>query len=92
MTANFAPAVYLLCLASSAICAFMLSRSFRRSPSGLLFWSAACFWLLSANNLLLVLDLVVFPKGVDLSIPRALLSVAAVTTLLFGFVWNGEGE
>lgn len=88
MAPNFAPAVYLLCLASSAICAFMLSRSFRRSPSGLLFWSAACFWLLSANNLLLVLDLIVLPNT-DLSIPRALLSVAAVATLLFGFVWNG---
>lgn len=91
MTANFAPAVYLLCLASSAICAFMLSRSFRRSPSGLLFWSAACFWLLSANNLLLVMDLIVLPNA-DLSIARALISVAAVVTLLFGFVWNGEGE
>lgn len=89
---NFAPAVYLLCLASSAVCAFMLSRSFRRAPSGLLFWSAACFWLLSANNALLVLDLIVLPKSIDLSIPRALVSVAAVVTLLFGFVWNGEGE
>ena len=91
MATNFAPAVYLLCLASSAICAFMLSRSCRRSPSSLLFWSAACFWLLSANNLLLVLDLIVLPN-IDLSIARALLSVAAVATLLFGFVWNGEGE
>ena len=91
MAINFAPAVYLLCLASSAICAFMLSRSCRRSPSGLLFWSAVCFWLLSANNLLLVLDLIVLPN-IDLSIARALLSVAAVATLLFGFVWNGEGE
>lgn len=89
---NFAPAVYLLCLASSLVCAWMLSRSFRRAPSGLLFWSAACFWLLSANNLLLVLDLIVFPTSVDLAIPRGLLSVAAVATLLFGFVWNGEGE
>ena len=59
--------------------------------SGLLFWSAACFWLLSANNLLLVLDLIVLPN-MDLAVPRALLSVAAVATLLFGFVWNGDGE
>lgn len=90
MTQYFAPAVYLLCFVASAICAYMLSRSFRRAPSGLLFWSAACFWLLAANNLLLVLDLLVFLP--DLAIPRLLLSLAAVSTLLFGFIWNGEEE
>ena len=90
MTQYFAPAVYLLCFVASAICAYMLSRGFRRGPSGLLFWSAACFWLLAANNLFLVLDLLVFLP--DLAIPRLLLSLAAVTTLLFGFIWNGEEE
>jgi hypothetical protein len=85
----FAPAVYLLCFVASAICAFLLSRGFRRTPSPLLFWSAACFWLLTANNLLLVLDLLVFLP--DLTIPRLLLSLAAASTLLFGFIWNGEG-
>lgn len=90
MTQYFAPAVYLLCFVASAICAYMLSRSFRRAPSGLLFWSAACFWLLAANNLLLVLDLLAYLP--DLAIPRLLLSLAAVCTLLFGFIWNGAEE
>ena len=90
MSQYFAPAVYLLCFVASAICAYLLSRSFRRVPSALLFWSATCFWLLTANNLLLVLDLLVFLP--DLAIPRLLLSLAAVTTLLFGFIWNGDGE
>ncbi len=90
MTQYFAPAVYLLCFVASVICAYMLSRSFRRAPNGLLFWSAACFWLLAANNLLLVLDLLVYLP--DLAIPRLLLSLAAVCTLLFGFIWNGAEE
>lgn len=90
MAKYFAPAVYLLCFVASAICAYMLSRSFRRAPSGLLFWSAACFWLLAANNLLLVLDLLAYLP--DLAIPRLLLSLAAVCTLLFGFIWNGAEE
>jgi hypothetical protein len=49
-----------------------------------------CFLLLAANNLLLVLDLVVFPTTVDLSVPRGLLSLAAVTVLLYGFIWDAE--
>ena len=85
MSQYFAPAVYLLCFLASTVCAVMLGRSFHRTRAGLLFWSALCF-------LLLVLDLIVFPGSVDLAVPRALLSLAAVATLLFGFIWNGEGE
>lgn len=89
MSSYFAPAVYLLCFLASTICAVMLGRNFARTRTSLLFWSAACFWLLAANNLVLVLDLVALPQ-VDLAIPRVVLSLAAVSTLLFGFVWNGE--
>lgn len=92
MSHYFAPAVYLLCFLTSTICAVMLGRSFHRTRASLLFWSAACFLLLAINNLLLVLDLIVFPESVDLAIPRAVVSAAAVGTLLFGFIWNGEGE
>lgn len=90
MSENFAPAVYLLCFFTSTICAVMLGRSFHRTRAKLLFWSALCFLLLAVNNLLLVLDLVVFPSSVDLGIPRGLVSLAAVVTLLFGFIWGAE--
>lgn len=90
MTHYFAPAVYLLCFLASTICAVMLGRSFRRTRTRLLFWSAMCFLLLAANNLLLVLDLVVFSTTLDLSVPRGLLSLAAVTVLLYGFIWDAE--
>jgi hypothetical protein len=91
MSQYFAPAVYLLCFVAASLCAVMLGRSFHRTRNGLLFWSTLCFSMLALNNLVLVLDLVVFPK-VDLAIPRALISLAAISTLLFGFIWNGEGE
>jgi hypothetical protein len=87
---NFAPAVYLLCFFTSTMCAVMLGRSFHRTRARLLFWSALCFLLLAANNLMLVLDLLVFPDSVDLTLPRGLLSLAAVVTLLFGFIWDAE--
>ena len=38
----------------------------------------------------MVLDLLVIGDTIDLQIPRLLLNLAAVSTLLFGFIWNGE--
>jgi hypothetical protein len=91
VTHYFAPAVYLLCFLAATLCAAMLGRSFHRTRNGMLFWSTLCFSMLALNNLLLVLDLVVFPQ-LDLAILRGLISFAAISTLLFGFIWNGEGE
>ncbi len=85
----FAPAVYVLCFLTSAVCAALLVRSYRRSRTRLLMWSAACFILLALNNLLLVVDLLVLPT-VDLGLLRSLSSLAAVTTLLYGFIWETE--
>jgi hypothetical protein len=85
----FAPSVYLLCLLTSAMCAGLLVRSYLRSKTRLLMWSAACFTLLAVNNLLLVIDLLVLPS-IDLGILRSLSSLAAVTTLLYGFIWETE--
>jgi len=87
---HIAAAVYLLCFATSLVCAAMLGRSYRRSAAKLLFWSSACFGLLALGNLVMVLDLLVIGDTIDLQIPRLLLNLAAVSTLLFGFIWNGE--
>lgn len=82
-------AVYLLCFATSALCAVMLGVNYRRSGASLLFWSASCFVLLALSNLVMVFDLLVI-QWADLQLPRTLLSLAAVSTLLLGFIWNGE--
>lgn len=84
----FAPVVYFLCFLASTVCAVMFGRQLRRTRARLLFWSAACFWLLALNNLLLVLDL--FDSLPDLAAPRLIVSLAAVATLLFGFIWDVE--
>jgi len=85
----WAPVVYLLCLLTSALCAGLLVRSYLRSKARLLMWSAACFVLLALNNFLLVLDLLVLPT-VDLAVLRLLSSLAAVATLLYGFIWETD--
>ncbi|HWE46524.1 MAG TPA: DUF5985 family protein [Caulobacteraceae bacterium] len=78
-------AVYCLCLATSLLCAVLLARSWRRSRSGLLFWTALCFVFLTINNALLVVDLLIVPQT-DLSPYRQATSLLAVGVLLFGFV------
>ena len=84
-----APLVYALCLLTSTVCAWLLIKSYRVNHTRLLLWSAACFVLLALNNLMLVVDLVVLPT-IDLSLPRKLLSLAGVSALLFGFIWEVE--
>ena len=89
----FPAIVYTLCLLTSAACAWLLGRSYSRSRVRLLFWSSICFLFLAANNLVLVLDLVIWPgRDVDLRLPRLLLALAAVVSLIWGFVWDAAED
>lgn len=83
----FPTAVFTLCFLTSAACTWLLGRSYRRTGTRLLFWSAICFGFLAANNLLLVVDLLVL-KDVDLRLGRLLLALAAVSVIIFGFIWD----
>ncbi len=87
----FPAIVYLLCFFTSSACAWLLGRSYRLTRARLLLWSSLCFFFLAANNLVLVLDLLVVPE-VDLRLGRLLFALAAVGTLLFGFIWDLEEE
>lgn len=90
MTEFLAAGVYILCFLTSLVCAWLLGRSYRRGRTRLLLWSSICFVFLAANNLALVLDLVVWPTSVDLRLTRLLLALAAVVSLIWGFVWEVE--
>jgi hypothetical protein len=81
--------VYVLCLATSLLCAVLLVRAYWASRSRLLLWSALCFVLLAANNLLVVVDMVMLPQA-DLTIARQGAALAAVLVLLVGFVWEAR--
>lgn len=88
MTEFYPTVVYVLCFLTSVACAWMLGRSYRRNGTRLLLWSSICFVFLALNNLALVLDLVIWPTNVDLRLPRLLLALAAVISLVWGFVWE----
>ena len=81
--------IYSLCALTSVACCVLLWRSWRASGARLLFWSALCFAGLSINNILLVLDRVVFLE-VDLYTWRLVAALAAVLLLLFGLVWEED--
>ena len=87
----FPAVVYVLCFLTSTACAWLLGRSFARSRVRLLLWSSICFAFLAGNNLVLVLDLLVL-EHLDLRIPRLALALAAVCSLIWGFVWDLEED
>lgn len=81
--------IYLLCAATSLICAWLLLRTYRRTRFPLLFWSGMCFSALALNNMILVLDKLVFPD-IDFSVWRSLTALAALLLLLFGLIWHDK--
>ena len=85
----FPAIVYILCFLTSSACAWLLGRSYLRTRTRLLLWSSLCFIFLAGNNLVLMLDVLVFPD-INLRIGRLLLSLSAVLVLLFGFIWDLE--
>ena len=84
-----AAVIYSLCALTSLTCAFLLLRSYRVSKSRLLLWSGVCFAGLTANNVLLVLDKIVFPM-IDLSLCRRIVALGALLALLYGLVYDDK--
>ena len=82
-----AEVVYALCALTSATCAFLLVRSYRRNRVRLLFWSAFCFIALAVNSVLVFIDLIVVPET-DLGIFRSLVALIGLGGLLFALIWD----
>lgn len=89
MVIQMAEIVYILCGLFSILCAGLLLRSYSKNPSALLLWSGIAFGFLALNNIILVIDVIIFPQ-VEMNGPllRAILSSSAGTTLLFGLIWE----
>lgn len=82
-----ATAVYVLCALASLLAAGLVLRAFLATRQRLLFWTAACFAGLAANNLILFIDKVVAPD-VDLSLWRSLPALLGLLALLYGLIWE----
>jgi hypothetical protein len=85
----FANLVYILCAATSTVCALLLLRGYRRARTRLLLWSAACFIGLALNNILLVID-VRAGAAIDLSVWRMIPAIIGAGALLYALVWETQ--
>lgn len=78
--------VYLLCMATSFVCAWLLFRAYARTHTRLLMWSALCFAGLSLNNAVLFVDNIVLPTQIDLSVWRLLPAIVGIALLCYGLI------
>ena len=81
--------IYTLCMLTSLACAWLLLASYRRTGYRLLFWSGSCFVVMTLNNLLLLLDKIVFPD-IDFLPARLISALVAVSLLLYGLIYEKE--
>lgn len=78
-----------LAVLTSLACMVFLFKGYAASGVRLLLWSGLCFVCLSLNNLLLFLDIVVFPD-IDFRLSRLSASLVGILFLLYGFIWETE--
>jgi hypothetical protein len=82
-------ALYLLAIATSLACTLCLFRAYLRSRLRLLLWSGFCFVGLTINNIVLFIDLVVYPTA-DLRMVRLIAALSGMVFLLYGFIFESE--
>lgn len=88
--------VYLLCFATSLLCAILLARGYLQTRARLLLWSCLCFIFLSLNNLLLVIDRIFIPEtdiafgGISFAVLRSAMALIGLLLLLIGLIWDSK--
>jgi hypothetical protein len=81
---------YALCTITALLCTWLLLRGYSQSGYKLLLWGGLCFFGLTLNNALLMIDKVVLPTTVDLFTWRLVLALGAMIVLLYGLIWDAE--
>lgn len=84
-----APFFYALCTFTALVCAWALFRAYRRNGYKLLLWGAICFFGLTLNNGLLVVDRLVV-REIDLFTFRLTVALVSTMVLLYGVIWDAE--
>ncbi|HEU5314871.1 MAG TPA: DUF5985 family protein [Chloroflexota bacterium] len=82
--------VYALCAVTALACAILLLRGYAASGARLLLWGGLCFVGLTANNVLVFVDLALVPQ-VDLFTWRNLAALVGTGLLVWGLIWDAHG-
>ena len=80
---------YGLCALAALFCTVLLLRAYFRSRYRLLLWGGLCFFCLTVNNALLVVDKLVFPD-INLFTWRLLAGLTGMLVLLYGIIFDAE--
>lgn len=81
--------VYLLCAATSLVCALLLLRGFIKTRLRLLLWCGFCFVGFAVDNAILFYDVIIAPQ-VDYSHWRRWSTLVGLSLLLYGMIWDGK--
>jgi hypothetical protein len=84
-----AEVIYVLCAITSSLCAALLTRSYFRTRTRMLLWSALGFVGLAVNNILLFVDLAMVPD-IDLAITRTVAALVGMMLLVVGLIWEDQ--
>jgi hypothetical protein len=81
--------LFAACALTAASCAWLLLRQYFLTRFRLLLWSGLCFVGLTVNNVVLLLDRLVF-VDMDLSVLRLSAALIAMLLLLYGLIIESE--
>jgi hypothetical protein len=74
---------------TTLLCAVLQLRAYVEVRRRLLLWSGLCFVGLSVSNLLVAVDLLLFPS-IDLYTWRLGFAAVAMILLMYGLVWESQ--
>lgn len=81
--------IYSLCALTALLCAILLLHAYRRSKYRLLLWGGICFFGLTLNNAVMIVDKFMLPF-VDLYTCRLVIALLSMLVLLYGLIWDAE--
>lgn len=82
--------LYGLCTLTAMAVFVLLLRAYFRTRYKLLLWGALCFFGLTLNNALLVVDKILLGPEISLFTLRLIAAFLSVLVLLFGLIWDTE--
>lgn len=85
-----AEAVYIFGILVTLLCAILLLRAYAKVRNRLLLWSGLCFSGLTFSNVLLFIDLVVFPAQISLYTWRLGVAALAMLLLVYGLILESD--